>query len=479
MTMALSLSPHGTSASIHRIIGAFQRALTALEVQVKPLDLERCSVLVHEAMGGRGRLFHRAEHIFDIAAGTRDPLETLAILFHDVVYVQVDGALPPAVVPLIAQAMRLEAGAYRVAAVDKAEDPVAHLVFQVFGVSPGQTLSPASGLSELLSALVAARLLAPMLPAGSWVQVVACIEATIAFRDRDVSERSPFDRLADRLAALSESPLGRPGSGSTNEIVETVQRAVRVANGDVGNFADPDPAAFLDETWKLLPESNPALYTPTSTTIRQYRAALCKMEAFLGALTPARVFHQWRSVPDDATYQALLDSAQRNLDMAGRYLRAKLYATGLLEAIASCTGGDAPLELFTGALPVRDAGQALRTIEDFLPTIAAADPTPIDPELLHLLADGRATETTFDLRASPISAFLIQALGEARVREGVGAAQAFFEGGISALSFLRSQRSPALDALIAATLEMATTRTDLLRSLPGELERAPLSAPGA
>jgi hypothetical protein len=477
MTMALSLSPHGTSANIHRIIGAFQRAFSALDVQVKPLELERCSVLVHEAMGGRGRLFHRAEHIFDIAAGTRDPLETLAILFHDVVYVQVDGALPPAVAPLIAEAMHFEAGAYRVAAVDKARDPVAATVFQVFGVSPGQTLSPASGLSELLSALVAARQLAPILPATSWVQVVACIEATIAFRDRDVSGKGPFDRLAERLTALAESSLGIPGSWSSAAIVETVQRAVRVANGDVGNFADEEPAAFLDETWKLLPESNPALYTPTSYTIRQYRAALCKMEALLSALTPLRVFHQWQGVPDDATYHALLAKAQRNLDMAGRYLRAKLYATALLEAIAASTGGDAPLELFTGALPMRDDGPTLRRIDDFLPTPTCDDPAAIDPELLRLLADGRATETTFDLRSSPISAFLLQALGEARLREGVRAAHEFFAGGLSALGFLRSQRSPALDGLIAATREMATTRTDLLRALLGELDAAPLSAP--
>ena len=476
MTMALSLSPHGTSANIHRIIGAFQRAFSALEVPVKPLELERCSVLVHEAMGGRGRLFHRAEHIFDIAAGTRDPLETLAILFHDVVYVQVDGALPSAVVPLIAEAMHFDAGAYRVAAVDKAHDPVAAMVFQVFGVSPGQTLSPASGLSELLSALVAARQLAPILPASSWVQVVACIEATIAFRDRDVSGKGPFDRLAERLSALAESP-GTPGSWSSAAIVETVQRAVRVANGDVGNFAEEDPAEFLDETWKLLPESNPALYTPTSYTIRQYRAALCKMEALLSALTPARVFHQWQGVPDDATYQAFLSKAQRNLDMAGRYLRAKLYATALLEAIAASSGGDAPLELFTGALPMHDDGPALRRIDDFLPTPICDDPAAIDPELLRLLADGRATETTFDLRASPISAFLLQALGEARLAEGVGSAHAFFAGGLSALGFLRSQRSPALDGLIAAAREMATTRTDLLRALLGELEAAPPSAP--
>jgi len=96
---------------------------------------------------------------------------------------------------------------------------------------------------------------------------------------------------------------------------------VRVANGDVRNFAEEDPASFLDETWKLLPEMNPALQSG-SYTIRQYRTALCKMEGFLSALAPRRVFHQWRGVPDDATYRAWLTAAGINLDVAVRYLRA-------------------------------------------------------------------------------------------------------------------------------------------------------------
>ena len=33
-----------------------------------------------------------------------------------------------------------------------------------------------------------------------------------------------------------------------------VERALRLGNRDVENFADNDAARFLDNTWKLLPE---------------------------------------------------------------------------------------------------------------------------------------------------------------------------------------------------------------------------------
>ena len=57
-----------------------------------------------------------------------------------------------------------------------------------------------------------------------------------------------------------------------------VCRAVRVGNRDVENFSDNDAARFLDNTWKLLPESNPALHSPMVYTVRDYRIALQKME---------------------------------------------------------------------------------------------------------------------------------------------------------------------------------------------------------
>jgi len=150
----------------------------------------------------------------------------------------------------------------------------------------------------------------------------------------------------------------------------------------------------------------------------------------------------------------------------------------LLEAIASCTGGDAPLELFTGALHAE--GEVVRRIDDFLPPLAhtvgndGVHPEgAVDPPLWRLLAEGRATETSFDLRASPISAYLLIALGESHMRAGADAAQRFFDGAVSASGFLRSELSHALVALIGAASYMAVTRAALLRTLADELQSTP------
>jgi hypothetical protein len=451
-------------ATIHRIIAAFSAATETLGARMAPLDIERASVLVHEAMAGRARLFHGPEHIFDVAAGAgADAVETLAILFHDVVYVQVDGALPPRVSELLGGAVDSEAGTYRVGAIDAASDGTAYLVMQLFGLSPGQVLSPFAGLNEFLSALVAARALAPALGRPVVAAIAACIEGTIPFRGPDAAGRDPFDRLAERLARLDGVAL----DGAA--VAAAVRRAIRVANSDVGNFADPDVARFLDNTWQLLPEANPALLMPTAYTVRQYRTALGKMAGFLATLGADRVFHCWGGEPDQATFRGLVARAAGNLQMAVRYLGVKLYAAALLEALALCTGGDCPIELLAGAIP--RPGAPVKRIDQFLPAAPVMPAPPAsggsgtDPALLALFVDGRAAESSFDLRTSPLSAFVYRYLGEDGLPAATAAARDFAAGRDAAGDFLRRQPAPLVAALARAAARVAVTRADALEAL--------------
>jgi hypothetical protein len=291
-----------------------------------------------------------------------------------------------------------------------------------------------------------------------------------------------------------------------------VTRAVRVANSDVGNFGDPDPATFLDHTWNLLPESNPALQLPTAYTVRQYRVALHQMEVFLSTLSGERVFHRWGGVPDEATYRELVARAGNNLGIGGRYLRVKLYTAAILESLALESGGDAPLELFAGAIPRQGADRA--RVERHLPIEAvvafeerrgraAARPEPrgdgggasgardqhgegdgdgdgdgdgaahpgADPELLALFVTGRAHDSSFDLRGSPLSAFLYRRLGEAGVEAALPSLRDFSGGRLGPMAFLRAQSPAALSAIASiawAASRVATTRAARL----GELARS-------
>ena len=457
------------SATIHRIVSAFAAALSNLGVKADPLHIERWSVLVHEAMAGRARLFHDSEHIFDVVAGTDGPgdaLEVLSILFHDVVYVQVDGAWDERVAQLLNGAVLAESGTYRVGALDAVSDPVAFAVMQVFGLSPGGDLSPFTGLNEFASALVAARQLAGLLPLSAVIAIAACIEATIPFRGEDAGGQGSYDRLAARLRQLDGHPLDEEG------VIGSVRRAVRVANSDVGNFAASDPAAFLEKTWKLLPESNPALHLTTAYTVRQYRLALGKMEGFLGTLSPARVFHQWGGVPAPGVYAGLLERATMNLNIAVRYLRVKLYAACVLEALAELTGGDAPLELFAGAIP--RAGVEVKRIDQHLPAELPASirdaEIDVDPALLSLFVHGRASDSSFDLRASPLAAFLYRWLGEARMSAVAISVKDYAKGRLTALAFLGAQPPAAMAAMAHAAAQVAITRTAALEALALQLK---------
>src|ERR1700677_4200290 len=89
------------AADLPSLIATVEGALTALGHQVEPLRVERWALRVHRAMSGQGRSFHRADHIAELAQGA-DPLETLAVVFHDVVYLQVDQGLPRNLEGLIA-----------------------------------------------------------------------------------------------------------------------------------------------------------------------------------------------------------------------------------------------------------------------------------------------------------------------------------------------------------------------------------------
>ena len=89
--------------------------------------------------------------------------------------------------------------------------------------------------------------------------MAACIEQTIPFRAECVP------KLHARVASLGFSG---------DKLEEITERAVRLGNRDVSNFSDNDAARFLDNTWKLLPESNPVLHSPLVYTISDYRRAL-------------------------------------------------------------------------------------------------------------------------------------------------------------------------------------------------------------
>jgi len=438
---------------VHEIVSVLWKALHDLGVETETTNIERWGFSIHGAISAPGREYHNHDHVMSLTHDV-EPLEVIAALYHDAVYIQVDKDLPKSMAAELATVLAPVDKGWRVLPA-AGDDEVTADVLAVFGRKAGDQVSPSHGLNELASALVASIQLADALDRNQRLAIAACIEQTIPFRV------DPVPVLRDRLAAL-----GLAGAA----LEQMVTRALRVGNRDVENFADNDAARFLDNTWKLLPESNPALHLPHVYTVRDYRTALLKMEHFLAQLPAERVFHAWGDEPSAGVHARRVARTTGNLELAVRYLRAKLYSIALVEAIAELTGGDVPLDFFMGGLKDSTERDAAKRIEQFLPHLGAVK--ALDPPLHRLLQEGRASESSFDTRPSPVGAFLHSTIGEATMMSGVERAKRWWAGASDANAFLASQPAKPVVAIARAAAHIMDTRRDRLLMLADRLEHA-------
>lgn len=435
------------SNSWNTLIGWFRWSLDSLSPGVPASRIEAMAVDVFTAMGGGLRQFHSLEHVFRFSP--RDALETLAVLYHDVVYWSVDQAWPSG----YAEILETVAPSGRPGAPLAVQTTVPYYadVLAVFGLMPGDEV-PKVGGNELFSALAFAATLGDLLDRNKTLAVSACIEATIPFRGHSV--RSV---LHQRLIALGLDPTGAD---------QALVRAIHIANQDVGDFCHEDPGTFLGGTWNLLPELNPDLRITAVFSIRSYRRALEAMDRFFAFLTPDLLFDSWGEEPGGEALAKWKDQAAANLQIARQYLGAKLLATAFLEAFALETGSDIPLSLFMGAASDPAEGR----LEALLPALPGGP--NVDP-VFFLLEWGRSSQASFDLTNSPLAAWIYRQLdGPGREREQTRSRQ-FFEGKNSPGDYLRGSPPAIVAGLAEALSRFVPTRAESLQRLiptsPGSL----------
>src|SRR5262245_10557710 len=157
------------------------------------------------------------------------------------------------------------------------------------------------------------------------------------------------------------------------------------------------------------------------------------MEGFLAWLPAERVFHTWGDEPKPEIHARRVARTTGNLELAVRYLRAKLFSIALVEALAELTGGDVPVDYFMGGGKDRVRPDTKR-IENYLPHFGTAN--DLHPPLQRLLVQGRASESSFDTNPSPVGAFLMETVGERTVMKGVEMAKRWWAGAGDASSFI-------------------------------------------
>lgn len=439
-----------------------------------PDRVRQMANLIIQTMTGPWRFFHTPEHIFEV--GERgDAIEVLAALFHDLVYVQVDQGISVNISSYISAVVKEENNNLVIRdRSDLPDDRLFEMVLQIFGFTEGQGLVPTAGQNEFLSAVIAAKCLDGLLTPQDIAQIAACIEATIPFRSADAAGLKPSDRLYQRL----EQTSARYGfDWSEADLTNAVKRAVRVANRDVENFAYPSSADFLDNTWNLLPETNHSLTGSNTTyTVSGYRTSLQKMEGFMHFLKPEMVFQHFQGEPDEPAYQLLIARTQRNLQVARLYLGSKLLSIAIIEAISSRIGRNTPVATLMGELPFPDMPVA--PMETFLPTVAVKVPpnTPLEEEVLNLLEEGRHQDSSYDIKNSPVTTFIVKSIGFSETQRLLAEAKTFFQKKadlagsyvqetIAAEAFLDQCNPVVVETITNGILQVFESRKAALRGL--------------
>jgi hypothetical protein len=419
--------------------------------------VERIAIIINRAMTAQARSFHTPEHVFDLVE-TGNPYTTLAALFHDLVYYQIDHGFIPQIAEAVQSSIEIRNGVLNLRTGAEAGDRHLALSMAVFGFQPGQDLEPSGGMNEFLSALVMNRKLAEAVKEEDLLLATACVEATIPFRAPGTDGATPAEHLELRLErANREMDLGL----SLDRIQQGVRWAVSFANRDVANFCEKEVTRFLDNTWKLLPETNPSLRTLGVYSIKSYRVALKGMEGFLRALDPRTIFAHYKGVPPAEEYRRMEKRGEKNVTTAREYLGIKLLTATILEALAEISGGDAPVALFMGDLDARQKGNRL---EDYLPEFRPSKNIALDPTLRDLLANGRASASPFDLQNSPLSLFIYLHLGADGFRKHLDAARGVFESALAPRAFLDALPGEMIASIAEGCAHMAFTRSAPLLS---------------
>jgi hypothetical protein len=409
---------------ISRLIVTIRECLRELGVDLDADDslnrnIESMSILIHESMSISSRNFHSVQHVFDISRNLTDPVAVLAALFHDCIYYHVDGGLTERQRNKLEGSIVTTQGPCAKSSAPPGKSPpfyishcsgqpLIYMVENIFGYTKGQMVTNMDGLNEYLSAVIAVRELEPFLSMSVLAEIAACIECTIPFRapNKETGE-SAADKLYKNLSLVNESE----NLGMTDEqVVTAIQRAVILANEDVENFGTPDREWFLDNTWSLLSETNEALRGQYLYSVIEFQFAIFKMNGFFNFLKPTVVFNQFRGVPDNEELENKISEARRNLEIGRKYVGAKLLSSSTLAAFAVLTGGDVPISLFMGDLPSRHRVSV--QLEDTLPVPSDEELAKCDMDVYNLLSQGRRSEAVFDIKQSPMAAYLYGSLGD-------------------------------------------------------------------
>jgi hypothetical protein len=459
---------------LHKIDEQLRNAFKEIPVKTpKDSQFENWSILIHLAMSAEKRYYHNTHHLFDIW-DVKDAYMRLAILFHDVVYAQVDKKSARGILPQIQEILGpkfIPNDELKLICPEPAEtgrELLVRDIYDIFGLKPGSELTHMTGLNEFLSAFVAQHTLKDTLDHWDILKVMSCIELTIPFRGKDKDGKTAADRLFDRIK--NEYCPRNASKRSDQEIEAVVKRAVECANRDVWSFAAKDPGEFLNGSWQLILESNPSLQAELHTP-KEYRSALQKMEGFFGFLTPEKVYQRFNDYPNSAEYAELMSQTNQNLESGKLYFRAKIMAMAILESLDELTGGRAPIEIFRGDIESVSNKNTLK-LESFLDfNISLVEDDQLNVHVRELLKVTSNTKIRYDLRNSPLAFYTYERVSKKNFESSFLLAQEYFNSKFDGFSYLKSFPPNLMRSILEAIAQVSATRRNDIQQIAMLLEK--------
>ncbi len=308
------------------------------------------------------RTYHDEEHFHDIAG--RGKIETAmdAVRFrsginHDVVYHQVDAkgdnksGFSAEVEPVLEKYITRD-GNNLVLRKDPqlADDKLFQAAMTLFNfdetkrATDGITLSPFAGQNEFLSALYAMEQAKEIgIPDKYILAELAHIQGTVPFGPAE-----HFDALEKRLEKANATLA--PGQQlSSDEIVQTIDSSVRMANTDVVSFAK-DFDKFIVNSRELMIENvavSPDHLDKPAFMLAATMGPVGFLEGMLANNSPSgknRIYHSAHGQPEASAMAADEAKGIVNIKQMGEYFRANAAAAAVVTAIsvANTPAGQAP-----------------------------------------------------------------------------------------------------------------------------------------
>lgn len=394
-------------------------------------EIDSISHLIVEGMTGKWRMFHNFNHLL-MVSNTGDPLITLAGLFHDLIYLQIDEHIPFNFTPYLTPFIIKKGNIFCIKSSLNYQDTCFSIVRQIFNLELGDSLSSPKGQNEFLSALTAAKILESYLPLPLITRIVTMIELTIPFRHSTSKNKTIPQELQEKLEKVNQDfNIGLTPS----EITTTICQAVILANIDISGFASANVIDFINNTWLLLPETNHALRDTYKYTIQDYRLSLANTTKFINFLKPNLIFHRYHNEPNIDTFQELINICERNLIIGRLYLEIKLVSLAILEAISTRFFPYLPLAFFWGISPYSEIKYP--SIFDFLPSFSPLkSDNSLENTIIQLLSLECNSYLFPDINLSRFSSLILHYLSFDSIIQYQSPCYLFFDSQLSREEFL-------------------------------------------